>query len=209
MNEIFSASEYDLESIGRSNYGSIQFAVKGYWSRDSITVYIERKTNWSDEGRSASWVATISHSSGGRDTKEVARDSDAERNFAHALIAAADLADEIVGQSNVLEQYFLDERAVIKHEAEEAHAQMLREHEADQPLGEEAANKMIAAIAESGNDADILMFPRGKSIPFLIEAINRAKLKFYVNGVIESRKEVIRKLAESSHRSCIAAGSQK
>lgn len=209
MNEIFSVSEYTLESIGRGAYSSIRFAVKGYWSIDVISVYISRETRWSEGSRAASWVATISHSSGGRDTKVVARDSDAERNFAAALIAAADLADEIVGQSNVLEQYFLDERAVIKREAEEAHAQMLREYEADQPLGEEAANKMIAAIAESGNDADISMYPRGKSIPFLIEAINRAKLKFYVNGVIESRKEVIRKLAESSHRSCIAAGSQK
>ena len=72
--------------IANSNTGHIRvsFKVRGYWSSDSISVYGTRR--FCDGNK---WEFSISHASGGRDTKEVESDADAAMNFAAALHEAA------------------------------------------------------------------------------------------------------------------------
>ena len=70
----YTIAPFDIKEIGRGNYGSISCKVKGYWSSDTIRIYIQHGMFGSYD-----WSTSISYGSGGRDTKEVASDTEAGR----------------------------------------------------------------------------------------------------------------------------------
>jgi hypothetical protein len=87
--EQFTIKPLDVEYTGQHGSGRATAKVNGYWSGDSITLYVERKVDWSnfnaDDRHPAEWVFTMSHSSGGRDTAEETDDLQASANFAAAI----------------------------------------------------------------------------------------------------------------------------
>lgn len=77
-----------LDQLADRGSVNLEVAVHGYWSTESISIYIRR--DYRDAGV---WETQVCHSSGGRDKEEVESDTQAERNFAKALCAACDWAD--------------------------------------------------------------------------------------------------------------------
>lgn len=189
-----------IEQLGRENGGTISFKVRGYWSQDSITIYVSR--GWSVDPR---WSASISHSSGGRSPKEVASDSEAVRYFAETLAAAADYVDSVIAQADGLEEFYQEQRAADKIERDLAAAAKQALIDADEAIGTVRAK----AIVDQFSAESVLNPYRGATREFKVRggdgnkvytAVSRDKTKFYYgngNGVI-SRKDLIAAIAESS-----------
>lgn len=197
----FEFSEYSIESLGRSGYSSVRIKVRGYWSSDLITVYIERQPSWHvKEGQEPKWIAKISHSSGGRDTKEVESDIVAERYFAHALLGASDLAERILEQTTELEKFWLDEQMIRKEQIRLEKEQQQQRIDADPELGLAAATAMVE-MAALGDMKYIQLYNRGEErTRGVAEAAVRYKTKFYINGHVISRKDLIATLTAMSVR---------
>lgn len=189
-----------IEELGRNCGGSIGFKARGYWSQDSITIYVNR--GYSDNPK---WDVTVSHSSGGRDPKEVASDAEAVRYFAETLVAAAALAEIVMSQTEQMEAFYQEERAAakIEHEREQAAKQALID--ADEAIGMIRAKAIVAQlVAESAlntyRDVTREFKVRGSDEKRVFSAVTRDKTKFYYgncNGVI-SRSDLIAKIADFS-----------
>lgn len=184
-----------LEELGATGYQSIRFKVKGYWSSDSITIYLQRSYNLDN----ADWTATISHSSGGRDNIEVTTDAEAVRYFAEAMVAAADLADMLMANTDVLEANFQAYRAERNAEiaAEKAVAQA--KIDADAELGLERAQEIVDGLT-NGKYQLVSVLARGQDRPRPLSCTIRAKAKLYLSGSIIAKKDAILLLAGSSAR---------
>lgn len=189
---------YDINEIGRNGHGSIRVSVVGYWSGESITAYIDR--GYSDE---KSWKFKIGHSSGGRDTKEVASDIEASRNFGAAMIALADVLDSLQNSQTMalLEESYQAQRATDRAEHAAERAAKQAEFEADTPLGEEAAKRLVHQLVEKGQPISI--FRRGEDRPYHASVIIREKTKLYYAGSPIARKALISLIAMSSKRTAI------
>ena len=93
---------WTLESIAERGSESIQVHAHGFWS-DCITIYVRHEWNFQvGAGVSFKWAYQVSHSSGGRDSAEVADDLEAEGYFAQALLAAIEVAKQIRAQEPAL-----------------------------------------------------------------------------------------------------------
>ena len=112
----YTITPFDIAN--NSGYLRAPVKVKGYWSNDVMTAYIQRQSAWTlDVGTEFSWNASISHSSGGRDTAEVESDLDAALNFAEAMASLALYTKEFL-DANItrLEETFMENRALAKKE---------------------------------------------------------------------------------------------
>jgi hypothetical protein len=198
MNFEMIAREQTLESIGRRGAGSVDFKVKGFWSSSIITVYIQR-----DSYETVRWNAKISPSSGGRDTKEVESDAEAYQYFAEALAAAVDLARQYDQASDQLEEFYQLQRIDDRAEYSAYLAAEAAKVEADAPLGEEKAKRLIARMV-SGEVQLLTVFARGQDAPRPLNCTIRAKAKLYFCGGIIAKAEAIRMLANSSARTHVA-----
>lgn len=78
-----------IEQMGREGRGTITCKVPGYWTNTPISVEISRV----DVGH---WAATMTHSSGGRDDKDVADDLIAEAYFGMALLEMSSFARDFL-----------------------------------------------------------------------------------------------------------------
>lgn len=85
----FEIGKYDITQF--DGHMSIEYNVKGFWSRSIITIFVRR--NYMANG--ADYDFTISASSGGREKAEVESDAEAYRYYAEALVDAANLVDDI------------------------------------------------------------------------------------------------------------------
>jgi len=94
-----------LENIGISGFHMIPIKVKGFWCSDSIRVTVRRY-------RKQHWNVSISHSSGGRDTKEVESDIEAAENFAEGLMFAVSIAKNIESTLSELEKVYTENNSV-------------------------------------------------------------------------------------------------
>ena len=129
------------ESIG-SGF-SFGVKVKGFWSSESINVYINR-SRIADEnvsGFSSAYKISVSHSSGGRDSKEVADDVEAEQYFGEALIGVTKfIREEIQPRIPAWERMFQEEeRAAERADIEAAKKEQQAKIDADQEVGEQQA----------------------------------------------------------------------
>lgn len=191
--------DIDVEEIGRSGSGRVTAKVTGYWSGDSITMYIRR--GWyGNEG----WYIEMGHASGGRDTKEVASDVEAAKNFGAAMIAMAEFAEALTAKFDEFEKFYqvAREEARIEREAEKAAKQQA--FEADVAMGTaEAAGKVEQLIKAA--KGQIEMFKRGENFSRKITVKGYGNATLYINGERKGKKEVINMLAEASARSTYTA----
>jgi hypothetical protein len=184
----------DAEKIGSNGRHTVRCNVQGFWT-DVITMYVER------EGFNIhSWKIKISHSSGGRDTKEVESDIEAEINFANAIIALAQFGKEIEQQFEQFENFY--QAAMIKNRAEWEAQQKAKQEliEGDVAMSESTAVSLIDAMSE---DKEIRAVARGSDSFKTVTCIIRGNKTFYVSGKRMSKKDIIALLTASSHKSVL------
>lgn len=198
---VYQIGEYDLTRIGANGCGSIHCSVTGYWSRDPLTLYINR--GWATSREEGEWKFTLSHSSGGRDTKVVEDDLEATCNFAEGMTALANLGRELRTMTVQLEAFYQAQREADRLEREADKKAQEERVAADTPLGLMQAKRLMldAEIARS----HISYFPRGSDRPSVIELQQRVKTKWYLNGVNASKSAVAEFLANCSERSTLVA----
>lgn len=190
------AQDYTLEAIGRGDQSSISIKVKGYWSRDSITVYA-RTALFGEKG---AWEFSISHSSGGRDTDEVESDAQAARYFAEGMILAANIVDELQSKVDVLNKYHEQMKAELKAEYEAEQAAKAAKVAADSCIGPLLAESLIDSL-KSGHMAAIHARKLGEdrvAVSFTRKAQGNAII--YANGARISKKAAVELLATMSVR---------
>ena len=197
----YTIADYDLKELGRGTFSSITCKVKGYWSRDTITIYIER--GWNEK---AEWKCRISYGSGGRDTKEVVSDMEAGRNFAEALTAMCNLADELMTSFyvNKLEAAYQDYRAELKAEAARKQAEIQALIDADEEMGVINASALLNTMIEK-DYCRVNLFPRGCDRPKELYSSRRAKVTFYLDGNRISKADALAAMIKSSVRTSAVA----
>ena len=192
---MFKIAEYDLVSIGRNGSGSIDVKVEGFWSSNPITLYIHRYWNV--------WTVKVSNSSGGRDTEKVESDVVAYKNYAAALTAMCDLGVEIQKEFPKMEAAYQVQREEYRQEREAKMAAEQAVIDADVPMGESRAMKLMEEMVETGSYANA--YRRGCEHPVLVECVRREKTKYYFGGSIIAKRDLIAKLAGMSTRSGVVA----
>lgn len=80
---------------------SIDVRPKGYWA-ETVCGQLRRES----QGQQVTWVPKLGHSSGGRDTKEVPCDLEAEQNFAQAIAETAAQLRQLKGLEADLEAIY-------------------------------------------------------------------------------------------------------
>jgi hypothetical protein len=191
--ENFKITPFDT-STAVTGYLRATVSVKGYWSTDVISLYIQR--TWANDGQ---WNLTISHSSGGRDPKQVLEDADAEENFGLALVAAAKYGREVMSQDLELEKIYQEGRRLAREAQAAAEAAQKALVEADAPLGAEKALRLLDDLAKNGGH--IRMFTRGYEVPVPVSVSLGRQTRFYIKGMSVSKANVLGTLAGASHRS--------
>lgn len=198
---------WTLESIAERGSESIQVHAHGFWS-DCITIYVRHEWNFQvGAGVSFKWAYQVSHSSGGRDSAEVADDLEAEGYFAQALLAAIEVAKQIRAQEPALEALRLARREADRaaRAAEEA-AEQAR-IDADPALGEAAAKRLVKQLwarAELDGEATAAFFVRGrddvKHAVVVAKAPHSGVITARFNGTRCGRLDLPAKLAALSTR---------
>ena len=150
------------ESIGYSF--SIGVKIKGFWSIESINVYISRSI-LADENSvsdfSPAYKISVTHSSGGRDRKEVADDVEAEQYFGEALIGVTKfIREEIQPRIPAWERMYQEERAAERAEIEAAKKEQQAKIDADQEVGEQQA-KVYAHMLRGAVINEVVLYARG------------------------------------------------
>jgi len=195
-------SGFSIEEIGRSGHGRITAKILGFWSSDSITLYIERQVSWNRDtlkSSEAKWVASMTHSSGGRDPKEVQCDLEAEMNFSTAMRALVSIGRDIINlHSETLEKEFQAERARFRAIEEERKAKKAAEIAADPAMGFYPAERKIDILARTGTG--FAYHKRGSDSVMTFSVQRREKTRFYVNNMAVSRKGAIMELSMLSAR---------
>lgn len=200
----------DMNTIGQGR-AHLPVRVHGYWSNDPITVRIERGGMFSANAQEGEWTAQISHSSGGRDTKVVASDIEAAKNFGAALTAAAVFAEMILARSAELEAIYVAWREELRQQGEAERAAKAAAFAADKPLGVEAATELLTklvAAAKAGTERTtsvaVAHFRRGEErYPTYIRVEHRRRTgatMIEVGSTRMSRAAAIAKIAELSQR---------
>lgn len=152
--------EVSLEDIAQRR-SALHVWVHGYWGY-VITIYVERKVEWMSslahkpyEEHPVQWNVTMTHSSGGRDTKEVPSDIEAEAYFAQGLMAAVQRAREIRASSAELEKHYQQHAAREQARREErdriAAVEKAERVAKDQRLGLEGARSLVHSTFSSTN----------------------------------------------------------
>lgn len=206
--------------LGATGHVAINVEVQGYWS-DVITAYARRdwrfdRTAADTDGVKHEWKFELSHSSGGRDTGEVADDAEAETNFAHALIWTADLLRSLRGRVADMDAAIARRDAARRAEEAAAKAAKQAAIDADPALGERAARALMAlagATRESRQrewdrslDVQVDVFERGAETCSVMEfslSRNCAVLISFLGHRI-TRADALQRLAASSARTRLA-----
>lgn len=196
----YTIREFDINTVAESGYGSIDVRVDGYWSNSSIAMYLQRTrrgTYFSNDTEYFEWKISISHSSGGRDTKCGINDIDAAINFGKAMIGVAELARDIeANHVDKLEASYVAYRAELARE--EAEKKLAKEAElaADPAVGQLMARTLISALII--NCRPITTFHRGKTDRQQSFTIRGMKATIYLNGNRISKADAIQLLADMS-----------
>jgi hypothetical protein len=193
----YTIQEFDINTVAETGWASIATKVDGYWSRDSITLYLQRNARYSHDMVRADWKISISHSSGGRDTKGGIGEIDAAINFGNAMIGVAELARDIeANHIDKLEASYVAYRAEQVREEAEKKSAAEAELAADPAVGDIMAKTLISALTI--NHRPILTFPRGKTERQQSFMIRGQKATIYLNGNRVSKADATRLLANMS-----------
>lgn len=131
-------SEVLKEEAG-STYISFHYRVFGFWSSSPLSFTIRR--NAKPDG--AEWFVTMSHSSGGRDDKQVECDIRAHENFAMATMHAVMYAKSVLAMADMLEHEYQQKMARNKAEAEVAEKKRQLLLEANPAIGMDEIKRLI------------------------------------------------------------------
>lgn len=197
MTAMYEISKYEINQV--NDRFSLPVKVRGYWSTDSIRLYVRR----SYEGV---WYAELSHSSGGRDTNVVSDDLEAETNFGMALIAIAQEGRAILAQKDVLESNF---QRIREEQRASAEAEIKRQEALiaeDTALGEEKASELVKHIKNimrmsNRFSADLSFYQRGSVNTDKFEVKQRQNISFRHGIYNMTTASLVKMLANSSHRS--------
>jgi hypothetical protein len=193
----YTIKEFDINTVAETGWGSIDTKVDGFWSGNSITLYLQRNARYSNDMVSADWKISISHSSGGRDTKGGINDIDAAINFGNAMIGVAELARDI--ETNHLDKL---EASYVAYRAEQARIEAEKksaaeaELAADPAVGDIMAKTLISALTI--NHRPILSFHRGNTERQQSFMLRGTKATIYLNGNRISKADATRILANMS-----------
>lgn len=194
---MFTTSDWSAETF-ESGHGTVSYKVDGFWSRDTVTVRMSRRSAWTDDD--VDWVADISWSTGGRESGYDV--IEAARNHACAVNHAVMVAGELVKMKPELEAayqaYAADAKAQRERELDEQRAKV----EADDPIGEGKA-RVIAEylVAEGGRLEVIERGAEGHRRGETVTARVGDKTVFYYAGSRCSKRNAINLIADLSARS--------
>jgi len=192
----YTIKEFDINTVAETGWGSIETKVDGFWSGNSITLYLQRNARYSNNVVAADWKISISHSSGGRDTCSI-NDIDAAINFGNAMIGVAELARDI--ETNHMDKL---EASYVAYRAEQARIEAEKksaaeaELAADPAVGDIMAKTLISALTI--NHRPILSFHRGNTSRQQNFVIRGTKATIYLNGNRISKADATRVLANMS-----------
>lgn len=204
MENVYEIQPFDLNLIGSQSNSSIKIKVKGFWSYDHMSLWIRR-----GYGTAPVWDVTLSISSGGRDTSEVASDLDAYENHATALKAAIELGRFIEANTDVLEAAYQARRQEIRAEFEAERAAKELAVSADPAVGMGHAKAIVAKMhadvkanySKYGFVSTVLVYERGTDIVRkLIAYRSNLNIVFLYNNCKVSKAEAEAYVAKSSHR---------
>jgi hypothetical protein len=189
----FVESEWDLRGIARGDISSVAYKVTGFWSADSLRVYIHRDAY----GSEGTWKYDIGRSSGGRDENIVLDEAEAAENYAAALMRAASLVRTLRTHTAELKVFYDEyrEELRVQHEAEKAAA--VAKLEADLAVTEANAIAFMA-VATAQTKASSIRFmtytlsKRADKGRFYIEINAGEKVSFKLDGVRISYKDLVK-----------------
>ena len=196
------------ESIG-SGF-SFGVKVKGFWSSESINVYINRSI-LADEnsvsGFSSAYKISVSHSSGGRASKEVADDVEAEQYFGEALVGVTKfIREEIQPRLATWERLFQEERAAERAEIEAAKKEQQAKINADQEVGEQQA-KVYAHMLRGAVINEVVLYDRGFGYQQTISRVIRPSGQVHFNNHLGARftfNELVTAISQSAKSRLVA-----
>jgi len=188
----YEITPFNLADIGYNGHGSIRIKVEGYWSQDVITLYIDRAYG------SNGWTVKLSHSSGGRDTKVIECDMEAEMNFATALNVMAKIGLDIkTTKLGMLEENYQRRIKDDKERFEKEKAEFAAAVAADKEIGIALARYKLDTIGDFG---ELKVFARGTDKIRRFSVSHRVKKIFFLQGMRISKQEAIVELAKCSAR---------
>ena len=196
------------ESIGSGfTFGA---KVKGFWSGESIRVYIIR-TMFSDEnsanGLSSEFKISVDHSSGGRSSKEVADDVEAEQYFGEALIGVTKfIREEIQPRLAIWERLFQEERAAERAEIEAAKKEQQAKIDADPAVGAQHA-KVYAHMLRGAVINEVVLYDRGFGHQQTISRVIRPSGQVHFNNHLGARftfNELVTAISQSAKSRLVA-----
>ena len=200
----FSHTEIDLDRLAENGSIVINYKVDGFWSGTTITVYADIRHDFKNQRYFLK--TSVSHSSGGRDTGELEDDNQASRNFANAVLHAADLADELKGRTDLIPLYVksLKERIAEEKKRREQAEEKRRQREIDNPpMGLNAAKKLINDLVQLAENSDMEFYEydvrsryADEIMKYKIEVSVHERKKFWFNDRIIGRQKLIELLAE-------------
>ena len=196
-------SNYTIEKfdISQSSHRLVsRVKIKGYWSSDSITAYINREMRW-DSNYSATtpeWKVSMSHSSGGRDTKEVADDLEAELNFAEAMTALALYVRDFLSTNlEKLEAAYQAEILEMKRREADLLKEIAERIAADSLISKDTVNNLLAALTSR---TQIKAYSLGGTSPVYITLANNNNKTYRLNGERVAKRRVLEVLNSASIR---------
>lgn len=224
----------NLSLIGSLGRARITVQPVGYWSSDVASLYIARRFEYSANcsSFSSNWTCSMSHSSGGRDTDITKKDGtpnpfgltddlDAEANLAQALLDLVAFGRILMQPEHVAVMEAAYQRQQAENEAERQAKKAAEQAriDADPALGVAAAKSMVAQVRAQltlekaklpgwkNCTIEINTFERGK--PDTAKAIkaerSESRTTWYLYGTMIGEEALIKKLAEFSHRTVVAA----
>jgi hypothetical protein len=182
-----------------SGWISINVKVEGFWSSNSLTLYVKRRENWRDEGTPAKWEFEISRSSGGRDPKEVEDDLVASTNYAYDMLKLVDFARSLsVDELEARHQYFVAQwREKDRLEKEAAKEKF----DADCVMTEAEAKVAVARLISDENVDSMNVRLRGNDneIKFSREETCMGRVTLRMGGTRISRTNLIKELLNGKY----------
>ena len=199
----YTINEYDLKDIARHGFGSISCRVRGYWSSDSISLVINRDRKYVDGDMTFSWRISLSHSSGGRDSKVVEQDMDASCNFAAGLVAMATLGKQLMSSETVqcMELWYQEHVQEMKLEREKEEAIRKERFKADTNYGYFRATDLLEGWHHhTAYGAKFEAYERGTDTIVTFKLEKKINKTYWVSGQRVSKENFLVKLAGCSNR---------
>jgi len=202
----YTINEYDLRDIACHGFGSISCRVHGYWSSDSISLVIDRQRSYVDGILTANWRISLSHSSGGRDSKVVKQDMDASINFAAGLVAMAELGKNLMSDQTVqcMELWYQEKIQEMKAQEAQDKIARLKRYNEDTSYGYYRATDLVEGWHHHTHYGEkFRAYQRGTDVIVTFRIDKKINKTYWVSGNRVSKEKFLVQLAGCSTRSTL------